>query len=57
LPAGTQIDVVAYFDNSDDNSKNPNDPPKAVRWSDLSSDALCSLLVTNNNAQSPSTTR
>jgi hypothetical protein len=57
LPAGTQIDVVAYFDNSDDNPKNPNDPPKAVRWSDLSSDPLCSLLVTNNTVPAQSTTR
>ena len=46
LPKGTRIEVVAYFDNSEANQKNPNDPPKALRWSELSTDPLCALLVT-----------
>jgi hypothetical protein len=46
LPKGTRIDVVAYFDNSEANQKNPNDPPKPVRWSDISTDPVCSVLVT-----------
>jgi mono/diheme cytochrome c family protein len=46
LPKGTRLEVIAYFDNSDSNTKNPNDPAKQVRWSDLSSEPMCALLVT-----------
>lgn len=45
LPKGTRVDVIAYFDNSDSNTKNPNDPAKQIRWSDLTSEPLCALLV------------
>jgi ribosomal protein S28E/S33 len=45
LPKGTRVEVVAHFDNSDANSDNPNDPAKQVRWSELTSEPLCSLLV------------
>jgi hypothetical protein len=41
LPQGTRIEVVAYFDNSDRNPNNPNDPPKAVRVSD----PLCEFFI------------
>ena len=44
LPKGTRVEVIAYFDNSDDNRNNPNDPAKTVRWSDLTSDPLCCAL-------------
>ena len=47
LPKGTRIDVVAYFDNSDANQKNPNDPPKPLKWAEISTDPLCALLVTS----------
>lgn len=45
LPKGTRVEVIAYFDNSENNPKNPNDPPRPVRWSDLSSDPMCALLI------------
>ena len=45
LPKGTRVEVIAYFDNSDNNPKNPNDPAKEVRWSDLTSEPLCALLL------------
>jgi hypothetical protein len=45
LPAGTRVEIVAYFDNSEDNQNNPNSPPKAVRLADLSASPLCRLLV------------
>jgi hypothetical protein len=32
LPKGTRIDVVAYYNNSESNPKNPNKPLKEVRW-------------------------
>ena len=45
LPKGTRVEVIAYFNNSEGNQKNPNDPPKPVRWSEISGDPLCALLV------------
>jgi hypothetical protein len=58
LPKGTRVDVIAYFDNSEGNQKNPNDPPRSQRWSDLTTDALCALLVVSNvSATGPAATR
>lgn len=57
LPKGTRVEVIAYFDNSEDNQKNPNDPPKSVRWSELTTGPLCALLVVSNGGSAPSTTR
>jgi len=45
LPKGTRVEVIAYFDNSDDNPNNPNNPPKPVRWSELTTDPWCVFLV------------
>lgn len=45
LPKGTRVEVIAYFDNSDGNTKNPNDPAKQLRWYDLTPEPLCALLV------------
>jgi hypothetical protein len=47
LPKGTRVEVIAYFDNSDDNRNNPNNPAKAVRWPDLSPEPMCTLLMAN----------
>ncbi len=58
LPKGTRVEVIAYFDNSEENQKNPNDPPKSVRWSELTPDPLCALLVVSGGtAASPAATR
>ncbi|HKY05065.1 MAG TPA: cytochrome c [Blastocatellia bacterium] len=46
LAKGTRVEVVAYFDNSEENAYNPNSPPKQVRWGDLTSDPLFTLVVT-----------
>jgi hypothetical protein len=56
LPKGTRVEVIAYFDNSGDNPHNPNDPPKALAWSDLSADPLCMLLVTSGGSGSSAST-
>jgi mono/diheme cytochrome c family protein len=40
VPAGTRIDVHAWYDNSASNPLNPNSPPKDVRWGDQSSDEM-----------------
>jgi hypothetical protein len=47
LPGATRVEVIAYFDNSDDNRNNPNSPAKPVRWADLTSDPMCALLIAN----------
>lgn len=58
LPKGTRVEVIAYFDNSEDNRRNPNDPPRSVRWSERASDPLCALLVVSGGAATaPPTTR
>jgi hypothetical protein len=50
LPKGTRVEVIAYFDNSDQNRHNPNDPPKPVRWSDSPTDPLFSLLAVSHDS-------
>jgi hypothetical protein len=45
LPKGTRIEVIAYFDNSDTNRNNPNDPPKLLRWRDLTDEPLCAVVI------------
>jgi hypothetical protein len=45
LPKGTRIETIAYFDNTDSNRNNPNDPAKAVHWPDLTADPLCTLIL------------
>jgi|GEM_PF-359785 len=42
LPAGTRIELVARFDNSDANPQNPNHPPKPVRYGQNSTDEMLS---------------
>jgi peroxiredoxin len=51
LPRGTRISLEAFYDNSADNPKNPNRPPKFVRWGEGSSDEMCIafLFVTRDN--------
>jgi hypothetical protein len=48
LPKGTRIEVVAHFDNSEENRDNPNDPPKQVRWSELTLEPMCVVLIANS---------
>lgn len=41
LPQGTQVTLIAHFDNSDGNPNNPNRPPKTVHWGERTSDEMC----------------
>jgi len=41
LPKGTKLMMEAYYDNTDKNSKNPNKPPKDVRWGEKTTDEMC----------------
>ena len=43
LPAGTQLHMKFRYDNSADNPRNPNLPPKRVRYGDRSSDEMGNL--------------
>jgi hypothetical protein len=52
LPKGTRIEVIAYFDNTEENQNNPYSPPRQVSWSDLSSDPLCTVIVTKDRNSS-----
>jgi hypothetical protein len=45
IPKGSRVEVIAYFDNSEENRNNPVSPPKQVRWADITSDPLCALWV------------
>lgn len=48
LPAGTRVDQKYVFDNSADNPRNPNNPPKRVTWGEQTADemAITFFLVT-----------
>ena len=41
VPAGSQLSLTAYYDNSSANPRNPNDPPKAVSWGEETTDEMC----------------
>ena len=45
LPKGTRLDGELTYDNSADNYRNPNTPPKTVRWGENSTDEMGSLLL------------
>ena len=40
LPAGSVVKVVAHFDNSA-HPRNPNQPPKLVKWGHGANDEMC----------------
>ncbi len=41
LPALTRLTATAYYDNSADNWRNPNSPPKPVSWGEATTDEMC----------------
>jgi hypothetical protein len=41
LPRGTRIEMLAHFDNSASNPKNPSSPPVEVRWGEETKDEMC----------------
>ena len=40
LPAGTQIVMETVHDNSAENIRNPNNPPKRMRWGEQTTDEM-----------------
>ena len=45
VPAGTQLGLVAHYDNSSSNPRNPNTPPKKVGWGEQTTDEMCIAFV------------
>jgi hypothetical protein len=45
LPKGTRIDVAITYDNSEGNPRNPNMPPRRVRWGRGSFDEMGSMTL------------
>ena len=45
VPAGTTLALEAFYDNSPDNVRNPNDPPKPVSWGEATTDEMCIAFV------------
>ena len=41
LPKGSVVNLVAHFDNSSSNPRNPNKPPKLVKWGEATTDEMC----------------
>jgi mono/diheme cytochrome c family protein len=41
LPPLTRLELTAVYDNSAANPKNPNQPPKEVRWGEQTTDEMC----------------
>jgi thiol-disulfide isomerase/thioredoxin len=41
LPAGTEIKLEAWYDNSSDNPQNPHRPPRDVNFGEKSDDEMC----------------
>ena len=41
LPKGTVVRVVAHYDNSASNPRNPNRPAKFVKWGEATTDETC----------------
>jgi hypothetical protein len=41
LPKGTKVEVLAHFDNSPGNIRNPSKPPVEVSWGEETTDEMC----------------
>jgi peroxiredoxin len=41
LPKGTKVEMEAIFDNSAENPRNPNRPPKKITWGESSTEEMC----------------
>jgi hypothetical protein len=41
LPRGSVLNVVSHFDNTSSNPRNPNKPPKLVKWGEATTDEMC----------------
>lgn len=40
MPKGSELTLVSHFDNSESNPRNPNHPPKTVKWGEATTDEM-----------------
>jgi peroxiredoxin len=45
LPRGTKVEVVAYFDNTSANPRNPSNPPRRVRFGEQTTDEMAFAIM------------
>lgn len=45
FPKGTRVDMTFIYDNSPANPRNPNNPPKRVRYGEQTNDEMCFLFM------------
>jgi hypothetical protein len=45
LPGGTRIDMVAVFDNSAENLRQPSKPPREVYWGEGTTDEMAIVFI------------
>lgn len=45
IPAGSKLRVTARYDNTSDNLRNPNNPPKRVTWGEQTTDEMFLLIA------------
>jgi hypothetical protein len=61
IPAKTKLDLEARYDNSSENWRNPNVPPKPVAWGEATTDEMCiaffGVTIDGVNASSTSALR
>jgi hypothetical protein len=53
MPKGTRIDVTAYYDNSESNPKNPNNPLKEIRWGEGTTEEMLVAFIGVIDAPAP----
>jgi len=55
LPTGSWIDLMAAWDNSEQNPRNPNKPPRDVSWGEKTTDEMghAAILYTLDNETLP----
>lgn len=45
VPANARLSMTAYYDNSVENPRNPNNPPKPVTWGEATTDEMCLVFL------------
>lgn len=45
LPKGSQVSLLAHYDNSTSNPRNPNSPPQLVHWGEQTTDEMCIAFI------------
>jgi Ca2+-binding EF-hand superfamily protein len=46
LPKGTVLTLTSHYNNTADNPRNPNNPPKLVTWGEQTTDEMCIAFLT-----------